>query len=105
MAERTKFKSYFVYSLVITALIYPIVLRWTWGGGWLAQREFPFSDFAGSTIVHGTGGWAALMGAIILGPRIGKYGADRSEEHTSELQSLMRNSYALFCLKQKNTKK
>jgi Amt family ammonium transporter len=76
MAERTKFKSYFVYSLVITALIYPIVLRWTWGGGWLAQREFPFSDFAGSTIVHGTGGWAALMGAIILGPRIGKYGAD-----------------------------
>src|SRR5690554_6460278 len=76
MAERTKFKSYFVYSLVITALIYPVVLRWTWGGGWLAQREFPFSDFAGSTIVHGTGGWAALMGAIVLGPRIGKYGPD-----------------------------
>lgn len=76
MAERTKFKSYFAYSLLITAVIYPIVLRWTWGGGWLAQREFPFSDFAGSTIVHGTGGWAALMGAIILGPRIGKYGAD-----------------------------
>jgi ammonium transporter, Amt family len=76
MAERTKFKSYFVYSLVITALIYPIVLRWTWGGGWLAQREFPFSDFAGSTIVHGTGGWAALVGAIVLGPRIGKYGPD-----------------------------
>ncbi|MGV3760279.1 MAG: ammonium transporter [Actinomycetota bacterium] len=76
MAERTKFKSYFVYSLAITAFIYPVVLRWTWGGGWLAQREFPFSDFAGSTIVHGTGGWAALMGAIVLGPRIGKYGAD-----------------------------
>jgi len=76
MAERTKFKSYFAYSLVITALIYPIVLRWTWGGGWLAQREFPFSDFAGSTIVHGTGGWAALMGAIVLGPRIGKYAKD-----------------------------
>lgn len=76
MAERTKFKSYFVYSLVITALIYPVVLSWTWGGGWLAQREFPFSDFAGSTIVHATGGWAALMGAIVLGPRIGKYGAD-----------------------------
>jgi ammonium transporter, Amt family len=77
MAERTKFKSYFVYSLALTALIYPIVLRWTWGGGWLAQREYPFSDFAGSTIVHGTGGWAALMAAIILGPRIGKYGADQ----------------------------
>lgn len=76
MAERTKFKSYFVYSLVITAVIYPVVLSWTWGGGWLAQREFPFSDFAGSTIVHATGGWAALMGAIVLGPRIGKYTAD-----------------------------
>ena len=76
MAERTKFKSYFVYSFFITALIYPVVLRWTWGGGWLAQLEFPFSDFAGSTIVHGTGGWAAMMGAIILGPRIGKYGKD-----------------------------
>ena len=73
MAERTKFKSYFVYSLVITALIYPVVLRWTWGGGWLAQLQFPFSDFAGSTIVHATGGWAALMGAIVLGARIGKY--------------------------------
>jgi Amt family ammonium transporter len=76
MAERTKFKSYFAYSLVITAIIYPVVLSWTWGGGWLAQREFPFSDFAGSTIVHATGGWAALMGALILGPRIGKYGPD-----------------------------
>jgi Amt family ammonium transporter len=76
MAERTKFKSYFVYSLAITAFIYPVVLSWTWGGGWLAQREFPFSDFAGSTIVHATGGWAALMGAIVLGPRLGKYGPD-----------------------------
>lgn len=76
MAERTKFKSYFVYSFFLTALIYPIVLRWTWGGGWLAQLEFPFSDFAGSTIVHATGGWAAMMGAIILGPRIGRYGRD-----------------------------
>jgi Amt family ammonium transporter len=76
MAERTKFKAYFLYSLVITAVIYPVVLSWTWGGGWLAQREFPFSDFAGSTIVHATGGWAALMGAIVLGPRIGKYGVD-----------------------------
>jgi Amt family ammonium transporter len=76
MAERTKFKSYFVYSIAITAFIYPVVLSWTWGGGWLAQREFPFSDFAGSTIVHATGGWAALMGAMILGPRIGKYGED-----------------------------
>ena len=76
MAERTKFKSYFVYSFFLTALIYPIVLRWTWGGGWLAQLEVPFSDFAGSTIVHATGGWAAMMGAIVLGPRIGRYGRD-----------------------------
>jgi ammonium transporter, Amt family len=76
MAERTKFKSYFVYSFFITALIYPVVLRWTWGGGWLAQRAFPFSDFAGSTIVHATGGWAALMGALVLGPRLGRYTKD-----------------------------
>ncbi len=76
MAERTKFKSYFVYSFIITALIYPVILRWTWGGGWLSQLEFPFSDFAGSTIVHATGGWAALMGAIVLGPRIGKFAKD-----------------------------
>jgi ammonium transporter, Amt family len=76
MAERTKFKSYFVYSFVITALIYPVVVRWTWGGGWLAGLDYPFSDFAGSTIVHATGGWAALMGTMILGPRIGRYSSD-----------------------------
>lgn len=76
MAERTKFGSYFVYSLFITAIIYPVVVHWTWGGGWLAELNTPFYDFAGSTIVHSVGGWAALMGAIILGPRIGKYAAD-----------------------------
>ncbi len=76
MAERTKFKSYFVYSLVITAFIYPVVIHWLWGGGWLAQRATPMIDFAGSTMVHATGGIAALMGAIALGPRIGKFGAD-----------------------------
>jgi Amt family ammonium transporter len=73
MAERTKFKSYFVYSFVLTALIYPIVVHWLWGGGWLAELSTPMIDFAGSTIVHSVGGWAALMGAIVLGPRIGKY--------------------------------
>jgi ammonium transporter, Amt family len=73
MAERTKFKSYFVYSFIITALIYPVVVHWVWGGGWLSQLATPFSDFAGSTVVHSVGGWAALMGALILGPRIGKY--------------------------------
>ena len=76
MAERTKFKAYFLYSFVITALIYPVVVRWVWGGGWLSQLEIPFGDFAGSTIVHSVGGWAALMGALVLGPRLGKYGAD-----------------------------
>lgn len=76
MAERTKFKSYFVYSIFITAFIYPVVVHWLWGGGWLAQLDTVPIDFAGSTIVHVTGGVAALMGAITLGPRIGKYGAD-----------------------------
>lgn len=76
MAERTKFKSYFVYSIGISAIIYPIVVHWNWGGGWLAQLDTPFHDFAGSTMVHLTGGVAALVGAAIIGPRIGKYGAD-----------------------------
>jgi Amt family ammonium transporter len=73
MAERTKFKSYFIYSFVITGLIYPVVVHWLWGGGWLAELSTPMIDFAGSTIVHSVGGWAALMGAIVIGPRIGKY--------------------------------
>lgn len=79
MAERTKFKSYVIYSAVISAVIYPIVVRWQWGGGWLFQggiNDTPFHDFAGSSIVHMTGGCAALMGAKILGPRIGKYDAN-----------------------------
>jgi Amt family ammonium transporter len=76
MAERTKFKSYFVYSIFITAFVYPVVVHWLWGGGWLAQRGTVPIDFAGSTIVHTTGGVAALMGAIALGPRLGKYGPD-----------------------------
>jgi Amt family ammonium transporter len=74
MAERTKFKSYLVYSAFITGFIYPVVGRWMWGGGWLA--DLGFVDFAGSTIVHMTGGVAALVGAAVIGPRIGKYGAD-----------------------------
>lgn len=76
MAERTKFKSYFVYSFALTAVIYPIVVHWLWGGGWLAKLGTPMIDFAGSTIVHSVGGWAALAGAIVLGPRIGKYDKD-----------------------------
>ncbi|MDQ4070157.1 MAG: ammonium transporter [Actinomycetota bacterium] len=76
MAERTKFKSYFVYSIVVSALIYPVVVHWNWGGGWLSQLGTPFHDFAGSSMVHMTGGVAALMGALALGPRLGKYGPD-----------------------------
>ncbi|BCJ94531.1 hypothetical protein acsn021_21000 [Anaerocolumna cellulosilytica] len=71
MAERTKFSSYCIYSMVISAVVYPISGHWIWGGGWLAQRGFV--DFAGSTAVHMVGGVAALVGAKILGPRIGKY--------------------------------
>ncbi len=76
MAERTKFKSYFIYSIAISAFIYPVVVHWNWGGGWLSQLSTPFHDFAGSTMVHMTGGIAALMGAILVGPRLGKYGRD-----------------------------
>jgi Amt family ammonium transporter len=71
MAERTKFSSYCLYSLIISAVIYPISGHWIWGGGWLSQLGF--HDFAGSTAVHMVGGVAALVGAKILGPRIGKY--------------------------------
>ncbi len=71
MAERTKFSSYCIYSLIISAFIYPVSGHWIWGGGWLS--ELGFHDFAGSTAVHMVGGVAALIGAKILGPRIGKY--------------------------------
>jgi len=74
MAERTQFRSYLIYSAVISLFIYPIAGKWAWGGGWLADMNF--HDFAGSTVVHSVGGWLALTGAIALGPRIGKYGPD-----------------------------
>ena len=76
MAERTKFLSYCIYSAVISALIYPIEAHWIWGGGWLAQRGF--HDFAGSCAIHMVGGISALIGAKILGPRIGKFKRDKS---------------------------
>ena len=74
MAERTKFRSYLIYSIFITGLIYPIVGHWIWGGGWLSSLGM--LDFAGSTVVHSTGGWLALAGAIVLGARTGKYDAN-----------------------------
>jgi Amt family ammonium transporter len=72
MAERTKFSAYLVYSACISIFIYPVTGHWIWGGGWLS--DIGFHDFAGSTAVHAVGGWCALVGAKILGPRIGKYG-------------------------------
>ena len=74
MAERMKFPAYLMYTVIISALIYPIIGHWVWGGGWLG--EIGFGDFAGSTVVHATGGWAAFIGAVLLGPRIGKYNAN-----------------------------
>ncbi len=79
MAERTKFMSYLIYSAIISAFIYPVFGSWAWGGlyhgkGWI--EKLGFIDFAGSTVVHSIGGWAALAGAIVLGPRIGKFAAD-----------------------------
>lgn len=81
MAERTKFTGYLIYSLFVSAIIYPIFGSWAWGGlfhggGWL--EKLGFIDFAGSTVVHSVGGWTALAGAIVLGPRLGKYGKDGS---------------------------
>lgn len=76
MAERTNFSGYLLYSIAITGFIYPVVGHWIWGGGWLGNLGM--IDFAGSTVVHSVGGWAALAGAIVLGPRIGKYNEDGS---------------------------
>lgn len=90
MAERMKFPAYLIYSFIISALIYPLVGHWIWGGGWLA--ELGFADFAGSTVVHAVGGFAALIGTIILKPRIGKYNKDGSANiiagHSIPLASL-----------------
>ena len=74
VAERVKYISFIIFSFILTLFIYPIVGHWIWGGGWLA--DLGFMDFAGDTVVHSVGGWAALAGALILGPRIGKYGKD-----------------------------
>ena len=74
IAERIKMWAFFAFTLILTAFIYPVVGSWYWGGGWLAEEGFV--DFAGSTIVHSTGGWAALAGLIIIGPRLGKYRKD-----------------------------
>lgn len=76
MAERMKFVAYLIYSFLISAFIYPVIGHWIWGGGWLAKLNF--TDFAGSTVVHAVGGFAALVGTILLKPRIGKFKQDGS---------------------------
>ena len=80
LAERAKLWSFFAFITLLTAIVYPIVGAWTWGGGWLS--EMGFQDFAGSTIVHSTGGWAALAGAIVVGARSGKFRSDGSVKST-----------------------
>ena len=80
LAERVKMWPFFLFTVVLTAFIYPVVGAWTWGGGWLSSMGF--QDFAGSTIVHGTGGWAALAGILVVGPRLGKFRKDGSVKVT-----------------------
>ncbi len=102
MAERTKFSMYIVYTLFISVLVYPISGHWTWGGGWLmngAEGSFmmntfgiTFHDFAGSTVVHSVGGWIALVGASILGPRIGKY------DKTGNSKAIPGHNLTIACL-------
>lgn len=80
LAERVNLWAFFAFTVVLTVIIYPIVGAWTWGGGWLS--EMGFQDFAGSTIVHSTGGWAALAGALVVGARYGKFRSDGSVKNT-----------------------
>ena len=95
MAERTKFSMYFVYSMLISALVYPIEGHWSWGGGWLS--EMGFHDFAGSTVVHLCGGALALAGAIVLGPRIGKYDKN-GKSRAIPGHNLVLCALGVFCL-------
>ena len=95
MAERTKFSMYVVFSILISALIYPLEGHWSWGGGWLS--EMGFHDFAGSTVVHLCGGALALAGAIVLGPRVGKYGKD-GKSRAIPGHNIVLCALGVFCL-------
>jgi ammonium transporter, Amt family len=92
VAERIKFVTFLIFSLVLTGILYPITGHWIWGGGWLAKfTDAGFWDFAGSTVVHSVGGWAALMGAALLGPRLGRYsdrGASAMPGHNIAIATL-----------------
>ena len=96
MAERTKFLSYCVYSAIISGLIYPIEAHWIWGGGWLAQLGF--HDFAGSCAIHMVGGVSALIGAKILGPRIGKFVTDQKTGKVTKVNAIPGHSLTLGAL-------
>lgn len=95
MAERTEFKSYLIFTIVISVLIYPVSGHWTWGGGWLS--ELGFQDFAGSSIVHSVGAWVGLAGASIIGPRLGKYGKD-GKPHAIPGHNLVLGALGVFIL-------
>jgi len=87
LAERVKLWSFFLFVVILTAIVYPIVGAWTWGEGWLF--DLGFQDFAGSTIVHSTGGWAALAGILVVGPRLGKFRKDGTARATPPSNILM----------------
>jgi Amt family ammonium transporter len=78
VAERVKLSSFMIFTVIYVGIVYPIAGSWKWGGGFLDMMETPFYDFAGSTLVHSVGGWAAVVAVALLGPRIGKYGANGS---------------------------
>lgn len=96
MAERTRFLSYCVYSALISAFIYPVEAHWTWGGGWLAQMGF--HDFAGSNCIHMVGGVSALIGAAILGPRIGKFVKDKKTGKVKKVNAIPGHNIMMGCL-------
>ncbi len=97
VAERTKFSAYLIFTIAITAVIYPISGHWVWGGGWLSSMATPFHDFAGSTVVHSVGAWVGLAGAVIIGPRIGKY-TKEGKAKAIPGQSLMLGALGVFIL-------
>ena len=94
LAERIKIWPFFFFCIILTSVLYPIVGAWTWGGGWLA--EMGFKDFAGSTIVHSVGGWAALTGAILLGARRGRFGSKPEPLHGNSLPLVTLGTFVLW---------
>ena len=96
MAERVKMWSFFLFVLVLTAVLYPVVGAWTWGGGWL--DELGFSDFAGSTIVHSVGGWAALAGIMVVGPRLGKFRSEDGQARPTPPSNILVVTLGVFIL-------